>query len=57
MDKRKQIAMEYANCIGYDSLRLAGVKDGFSYFRVFNEANIGHKTGLPHIIKINEMGN
>ena len=57
MDKREQIAMEYANCIGYDSVRLAWVKDGFSYFRVFNDANIGHKTGLPYIIKINEMGN
>ncbi len=50
------IAIQYAQNAGYDSIRQAGTKDGFSYFHAFNRSNIGHKTGLPHIIKINVAG-
>ena len=56
MSQLKQIAIEYALRVGYDSIRPAGGKDGFVYFHAFNEANLGHKTGLPHIIKIDEVG-
>lgn len=52
----RQIAEAYASKAGYDSVRPAGIKDGFSYFHAYNKANQGHKTGLPHIVKINEMG-
>ncbi|MGN0036661.1 MAG: hypothetical protein ACI36X_05530 [Bacteroidaceae bacterium] len=50
------IVKKYANEHGYDTVRPAGAKSGFSYFHAFNQSSIGHKTGLPHIIKINEAG-
>lgn len=51
-----QIAIEFARKLGYDTVRPAGEKDGYFYFHYFNQANIGHKLGLPHIIKIGETG-
>ena len=51
-----QIAEAYAKKVGYDTICPAGVKGSFSYFHAFNQSSIGHKTGLPHIIKINEAG-
>ena len=56
MSNSRHIAEAYAKKAGYDSVRPAGMKGGISYFHAFNKANGGHKTGLPHIIKINEMG-
>lgn len=56
ISKVLQIAERYAKKVGYDSINPAGKHDGFSYFHTFNKASIGHKTGLPHIIKINESG-
>ena len=50
------IALDYAKSIGYDAIRLAGEKKGNIYFHCFRQSSIGHKTGLPHIIKINEVG-
>lgn len=56
MSDIRQIAEAYAKKVGYDTIRPAGEKGGFSYFHAFNQSSIGHKTGLPHIIKINEVG-
>ena len=56
MSNIRQIAEAYAKKVGYDTVRPAGTKDGSSYFHAFNQSSIGHKTGLPHIIKINEAG-
>lgn len=56
MSNIRQIAEAYAMRAGYDTIRPAGIKGGFSYFHAFNQSSIGHKTGLPHIIKINEVG-
>lgn len=56
MSDIRQIAEAYAKKVGYDTIRPAGAKGGFSYFHAFNQSNIGHKTGLPHIIKINDAG-
>ena len=52
MDFNK-IAMEYAQKRGHNSIRIAGQKDNYVYFRTFNKENLGHKLGLPHITKIN----
>ena len=56
MSNQEFTAIQYAESFGYDSIRPAGTKDGFSYFHAFNKSGIGHKTGLPYIIKINEAG-
>ena len=56
MSNVRQIAEAYAKKVGYDTVRPVGVKDNTSYFHAFNQSSIGHKTGLPHIIKINEAG-
>ena len=56
MSNIRQIAEAYAKKVGYDTVRPAGAKDGYSYFHAFNQSSIGHKTGLHHIIKINEAG-
>ncbi|MBR4154827.1 MAG: hypothetical protein IKT96_05715 [Paludibacteraceae bacterium] len=53
MDNFRKIAIEYAKKRGHNSVRLAGQKDNYVYFRTFNKENLGHKLGLPHIIKIN----
>lgn len=49
-------AQSYAVKIGNDTVREAGVKDGWHYYHVFRKSDEGHKLGLPHIVKINEMG-
>ena len=60
MDKniidKDAIARQYAKNIGYDSIRPAGIKDGWSYYHTFNKVNLGRKTGLSHIIKIDSNG-
>lgn len=56
MSNIKQIAEAYAKRVGYDTVRPAGEKGGFLYFHAFGQSCVGHKTGLPHIIKINEVG-
>lgn len=56
MDKFWQIAEAYARNTGYDSIRIAGEKGACKYYHAFNKANLGHKTGLPHIFKIDEAG-
>ena len=48
--------MEYARSMGYDSLCRIVAKGGCLYFHAFNKAGRGHKTGLPHIVKIDEAG-
>jgi hypothetical protein len=60
MDKnlidKDNIARQYASHSGFDSLRAAGNDEEWAYFHLFNKANIGHKTGLPYVIKINNTG-
>ena len=56
MEQREKMAMRYACSAGYDSLCRIGAKGGYLYFRAFNKARRGHKTGLPHIIKIDGQG-
>lgn len=51
-----QLAINYAKKIGNDTIREAGLKDGWHYYHVFRQSDMGHKLGLPHIVKINEMG-
>lgn len=55
-DKLLQKVRNYATKVGYDSVRPAGKKGNYSYFHLFDADMLGHKTGLPHIIKINEVG-
>jgi hypothetical protein len=50
------IIQSYAHKNGYDSIRPAGEKGGYKYFRTFSAADQGHKTGLPHIVKISAVG-
>ncbi|MBR5892933.1 MAG: hypothetical protein IKZ37_04775 [Bacteroidaceae bacterium] len=56
MERRDKIAVECARSVGYDSLCRIGAKGGCLYFRAFNKAPRGHKTGLPHIVKIDGEG-
>ena len=56
MSDNRRIAEAYARDVGYDTIRPAGTKSGFTYFHIFNQSSVGHKTGLPHIIKINDAG-
>ena len=56
MEQREKMAVEYARSVGYDSLCRVGAKGGCLYFRAFNKAGRGHKTGLPHIVKIDGQG-
>ena len=51
-----KIALEYAKQQGYDTIRNAGEKDGYKYFHYYNLATLGHKLGLPHILKIDDLG-
>lgn len=50
MSNQEFTAIQYTESFGYDSLRPAGTKDGFSYFHAFNQSGIGHKTGLPQVV-------
>lgn len=52
----EKIALEYAQEQGYDTIRAAGEKDGFRYFHYFVKATLGHKLGLPFMMKINKKG-
>ena len=51
-----KIALEYAKQQGYDTIRNAGEKDGYKYFHYYNLATLGHKLGLLHILKIDDLG-
>ena len=51
-----QAAKTYGEKIGLKSIREAGTKDGWHYYHVFRKLPNGHKTGLPQIVKVNEMG-
>lgn len=51
-----QVAKQYAKKIGNDTVREAGEKDGWHYYHVFRKSDKGHKLRLPHIVKINEIG-
>ena len=53
---KNAIARQYTSQSGFDSLRAAGNDNEWTYFHVFNKVNIGRKTGLPHVIKINDTG-
>lgn len=49
-------ALEYAKKRGYDTIRPAGEKNGYRYYHYYNLATLGHKLGLPHILKIDALG-
>lgn len=51
-----QTAINYAKKIGNDTVSEAGVKNGWHYYHVYRQSDKGHKLGLPHIVKINKMG-
>lgn len=55
-EQKKSIAQTYGERRGYDIVTPAGVRDGYSFFRITNKSLIGRKTGLPHILKINDNG-
>ena len=50
------MALEYAKRQGYDTIRNAGEKEGYKYYHYYNLATLGHKLGLPHILKIDGLG-
>ena len=50
------IAIRYANDLGYDSIRIAGKRDGCVYYHYYNKATIEHKLGMPHYVRISDNG-
>lgn len=55
-EEKFDIAEAYGKRHGYDIVTPAGVRNGYSYFDITNESLIGRKTGLPHILKVNDNG-
>jgi len=55
-EQKQSIAQTYGKRRGYDILTPAGIRDGYSYFHITNKSLVGRKTGLPHILKINDNG-
>ena len=55
-EQKKSIAQTYGERHGYDIVTPAGVRDGYAYFHITNKSLVGRKTGLPHILKINNNG-
>ena len=56
MKDYNEIAKKYAKQQGYDTVRAAGVRNGYKYFHIYSEASVGHKTGMPQFVKISEYG-
>lgn len=56
MKDYQNIAKQYAERQGYDSVRAAGERNGYRYFHIFSAASVGHKTGMPQFVKISEHG-
>lgn len=56
MKEAIEIAREYALKRGYDIVTPAGERDGYKYFDMIREDLIGIKSGLPRIVKIDNIG-
>ena len=52
-----QIALSKAKELGYDTIRPAGERDDWKYYRLAKTSLIGKKCGLPQYIKISRNGN
>ena len=55
-EQKQSIAQAYGDEHGYNIVTPAGVRNGYAYFDITNESLIGRKTGLPHILKIDDYG-
>lgn len=54
--KYNQIALLKAKELGYDTVRYAGERNGWEYYRLAKTSLIGKKCGLPQYIKISRNG-
>ncbi len=55
-EQKQSIAQAYGDKHGYNIVTPAGVRNGYAYFDITNKSLLGRKTGLPHILKINDNG-
>lgn len=55
-EEKQSLAQAYGNKHGYDIVTPAGERNGYAYYDITNKSLISRKTGLPHILKINDAG-
>lgn len=56
-EQAQEKALQYAKEHGYSSIRRAGKRDGYWYFRLVRPQNYGHFLGLPQYLKIGQTTN
>ena len=54
--EREELAMKIAIRHGFDSVRKAGIRNGYEYFHIFSSMSVGQKTGMPQYVKISKQG-
>lgn len=53
-EQAQEKALRYAKKLGYSTIRRAGERDGYWYFRLVWPSTYGHYLGLPQYVKISQ---